>query len=154
MAEHALRLGKPALAMHFAGWHRVDSVTVAAGVQAVVNVLRSLEMLPGTPKPLQGVRCVPGRWWRNDAADLKAQRGGMLHLIKEPGEYVHAGDDVGIVRDVFGNVVQRLTAPADALVLGLRGRRNQLVASGDRAIALAFAETGGGPLPPATANRS
>jgi predicted deacylase len=142
MAEHALRLGKPALAMHFAGWHRIDAVTVAAGVQAVVNILRHMEMLPGTPEPLQDVRCVPGRWRRDDTADLKAERGGVLHLLKEPGGYVRAGDEVAITRDVFGNVVQRFTAPADALVLGLRGRRNQLVASGDRAVALAFPEVG------------
>ncbi len=88
----------------------LDPADVATHVHGITNVMRFLGMLPGEPAvardQLVGV----------DQFIVSAGRGGLLRLAVGIGETVAAGQALGEIWDVFGDVVETLRAPARGVV--------------------------------------
>jgi predicted deacylase len=79
----------------------------------VLACLRFLNMLPGQPavaKPLQLMQMVTHR----------AKCGGTFKTLVSFGQEVHAGEHIGVIMDLLGNVVQEINALEGGIVAVMR----------------------------------
>jgi predicted deacylase len=106
--------GLPTLTLEAGGEGRLHQEPVERVAQALLNALRHLRVLPGTPahNPRQRF-VVKGNW-------IRPLRGGILYTGVRPLQQVRRGDLIGTVRDLFGRVVEELHAPVDGIIIGAR----------------------------------
>jgi predicted deacylase len=109
-------LGIPTLTMEMGGEGRVPAEHVERMYRGLDNILRHLGVLPGEPQPHGWPEklCVrQGNW-------LRARRGGAYVCLVQPGQRVSKGELLAEVRDAFGETVERIVAPVDGVVIGMR----------------------------------
>lgn len=100
--------GKPAITPELAGniflWKEITEV----GTRGIMNVMKTLGMLDGLPEA-QSCKVLAGDYtlygW------LHAQRGGLMKVLKAPGERIVKGDTVVELMNVYGDVVDKVTMP-------------------------------------------
>jgi len=98
------------------GYARPDDV--ACFVQGVINVMRWLEMLDGAPQPRPMTHHLFGDGNLDQVIDATAA--GFFRAEVNLLDPVTAGQRLGVVRDLFGQVVQEVTADQDGVVIMLR----------------------------------
>ncbi len=104
----------PAIIAEAGGQGILDEEAVALLGRGVGNVLRLLGMLPGEPEPPPpGQRHVGRNSW------LRCEREGFWVAAVATGDEVAAGQLLGRVHDLWGDVLEEITAPADGVVLFL-----------------------------------
>ena len=112
-ANAALR-GVPALLAEVGQQGVYEQRSVERLLEGVRAVLAHLGMLPGVPPPGRGPRREFSRFsW------LYADASGTFHPSIAVGEEVSEGQPVGEIRDLFGEPLRRLRAPASGPVLFL-----------------------------------
>ncbi len=87
-----------------------DDTMMYFGIQ---NVLRDLGILAGDVVDQPEQRVIDDRFW------LTADQQGIFFPVVDIAEEVQAGQQVGIVRDYFGNTLQIVKAPADSTVMNM-----------------------------------
>ncbi len=92
---------------------RFDEVAIHAGVRGVVNVMRELDMLPKTKRPLRRRSVVA-----KSSVWVRASEGGILRASATLGDRVEAGDVLGIVSDPFGERDTEIRASTKGIVIG------------------------------------
>jgi len=127
--------GKPCLVLELVAWRRFVPDSLEAGVRGTLNVMRHLNMLDGPVEPQTGIPVIPGRLSR---IELTANRGGLVHTVKDAGEAVTKGEVIAQVRDLWGDVVEEVRAPIDGWILAWPLLGNQAVATGDILAFIAF----------------
>jgi predicted deacylase len=90
---------------------RVTERAVDLGVRGIRNAMVTLGLLNEQPAEVEPPRPF------TTLHVVHVERGGGLRLRVRLGDEVRAGEEMGTVVDVFGDVVERLTAPADGFVL-------------------------------------
>ena len=130
--------GKPALTAELAGniylWDEVNAV----GARGTRNVMRAVGMLDG-PMETQSVEVMKGDFVFCDY--LVTQRGGLMFVLKRPGEKVEKGDTVIEIRDVYGDVIEKVLMPVNGYCWSFTGGANgsHAVSEGDK-LAYVFTE--------------
>ena len=106
--------GIPAIIAEAGGRGQLEEPAVQLLVDGVGNVLRHLGMLPGEPSP-------PARPQQRVASFvwLRCEREGWWEAAVDSGDEVAAGAILGRVRDLWGDVLEEIRAPADGVVLFL-----------------------------------
>lgn len=107
----AAEAGIPAIIAEAGGCGLLSEDAVGMLVRGVENVLRVLEMLPGSPEPVVGQRHVARSEWLRCASE------GWWDAAVSAGAEVPAGGLVGCVRDLWGDVLEEVRAPEDGVVL-------------------------------------
>ena len=110
----AAAAGVPAVIAEVGGCGLLEEDAVRMHLDGIENALRHLGMLPGDVTPPRSdmrsvgrfvwLRCEAEGWWEPDV---------------EAGDEVRAGSSVGTVRNLFGDVTERIVAPEDGVVLFL-----------------------------------
>jgi predicted deacylase len=110
----AAAAGIPAVIAEAGGCGLLDEDAVQLHLRGLANALRRLGMLPGMPSPPgPGMRSVGRFVW------LHARRAGWWEPDVRAGDERPAGSCLGTVRDLFGDVVERIEAPEEGVVLFL-----------------------------------
>jgi predicted deacylase len=78
----------------------------------VLNALRHLGMLPGQPDRPRSTVLTRFEW-------LYSSPAGFWVAHRKTGEHTHRGDLLGEVRDLYGDTLQTIEAPADGVILFL-----------------------------------
>lgn len=129
LSGYCLANDKPVITPEFVFSRRIDPTSVQTGVTGVLNVLRYLDMLPGPPEPVN----VPGTFEEIlTYRSLSATGGGICHFSRACGDRVGAGDALAVIRDIWGQEVERILAPSDGVLIGYPLPGNQAVGTGDR----------------------
>ena len=102
--------GVPALIAEAGGQGLWPEEAISPLVDGVRRVLGHLGMLGAAPEPLP-IQFHPALAW------LSAPVGGLWYPAARVGEWVQAGQAVGLIRDVFGQTLAELSAPAGGTVL-------------------------------------
>lgn len=87
----------------------LEEADVKTHVQGVHNIMRYLAMIDGGP-PVNGPR-ISAR----DRIVLRAARSGLLRIEVRIGDQISAGQEVAVIRNVFGDVVERMCAPGSGI---------------------------------------
>ena len=92
---------------------RFDETSIKIGVKGIVNVLKSLEMLPQTKK----------KRYRNpltfkESSWTRATTSGMLRTVKGLGDLVEEGDIIAFIDEPIGGDSFELLSPFDGVIIG------------------------------------
>lgn len=107
--------GVPTVTPEIGNDGRLDAGATALMRDVVVNVMRALGLLEareGTASPRRR-RVVRGSY-------IPAPVGGLFQPAVRLGDEVKRGQPVATIRDVFGDVIERIAAPVDGLVCSYR----------------------------------
>jgi predicted deacylase len=115
---------------------RFEEEAIRSGCEGALRVMRSLGMFGEEARASAAAE--PGsvpvarttKW-------VRARSSGLLHLRVNEGERVARGDVLGHIRNAFGSVEARVTAPEAGMVIG--SNRNPQVRQGDAVVHLATA---------------
>ena len=110
----AARASIPGVTLEVGGQGRLVPVEVRRMAQAVVNIMRHLQMVDGEPEiPVRQYVVRQGHW-------LRPKTGGLLFARVKPLQRVRAGQITHVITDLLGRPRERLRAPVDGLVVGVR----------------------------------
>ena len=119
-----LAVGIPAFMIELGAGSRADRNDIAQGIAGLDGMARRLGMLPALsvePLPLRRV---------TRRTHVTFDHGGLFRACRTPGEVVRAGEPMGEVMSVWGEVLETMTLPYDCIIIGIR--RDPVVHSGDR----------------------
>jgi len=106
---------KPAITTESGFLGRVDEEAITANVAGVLNVMKYFRMLPG-PAELQ-----PDPVWVDKYEVIYSEHDGLFHPRAGMGDYVRAGQVVGLITDYHGKVIAEMRAPFTGLLLYIIG---------------------------------
>jgi uncharacterized protein len=110
----AAAVGVPAVIAEVGGCGLLEEDAVRMHLDGIANALRHLEMLPGEVTPARADMRSVGRFvW------LRSTDEGWWEPDVRAGDEVRAGSNLGTVRNLFGDPIERIPAPEDGVVLFL-----------------------------------
>lgn len=106
-------LGIPAITLEIGDPSRFQKGMIRSGMTGIYNMLYHLEMLKGgIEEPEEpAVLCNRSYW-------LYTQRGGILEVLPQLTAMVKKDDQIGVLRNIFGDPVNHYHAPEDGIVIG------------------------------------
>jgi predicted deacylase len=122
----AAEAGIPAFGFEVGEGGHLQLDGIRRGVDGLLNVLKHLGMIDGPPQVLGPCREL------SSMTAVRATSGGLWELDAPLGIEVKGGDRLGVVRDIWGTVVQEVIAPHDGPFM--RATTFGSVSSGDRLI--------------------
>ncbi|MES9860293.1 MAG: succinylglutamate desuccinylase/aspartoacylase family protein, partial [Candidatus Thiodiazotropha sp. 4PDIVS1] len=115
LREAAAEHGIPMLLYEAGEALRFDEVSIRAGVKGIINVMRTLEMLPATrrksQKQIDPVVARSSSW-------VRAPDSGVLRAMVPLGGRVKKGTLLGVVADPFGESEFQLNSPFSGIIIG------------------------------------
>ena len=121
----ALALGAMAFMIELGGGGRLENEFVDHGVAGLMRLASKIGILP----PSQEVNPATLRRVTTRAHRL-SRTGGLFEPAVAPGRPVKAGDSIGQVRNLYGDITEEIVAEVDSWVIAVR--RDPVVHSGDR----------------------
>jgi uncharacterized protein len=113
-SDAAASVGIPSVIAEAGGRGQLEDDAVTMLVEGVRNALRSLEMLPGPVlPPSREIRFVGAFDW------LRCRAAGWWETAVGVGAEVAAGDLLGRVKNLYGDVLEEIHAPREGVVLFL-----------------------------------
>jgi uncharacterized protein len=109
----AAEAGTPAIIAEAGGCGLLEESAVALLVDGVRNVCRSLGMLPGHAETRPAPRHVGRSLW------LRCQHEGWWESDVHAGQELGAGETIGRIRNLWGDVLEEIVAPEAGVVLFL-----------------------------------
>lgn len=134
LMDAALTDGKPAITLEYEAW-AIDERWVRAGVTGTLNLLKSFDLLPGSPEPIADIQPIAASLTTQVA--LRATFGGLIHRLVPPGTRVSTGEPVARINDAFGIEREVLRSTVDGYLLCYPRYLNQTVMTGDEAVYIA-----------------
>ena len=110
LTGNAVMLGKPTVLVEIGGNGTASDEEVLTVYQGLINALRILGSLGGIVPPSNVTQLT-------DGASLAAPTDGLWRPAITLEQRVTAGDLLGIITDLLGQEIARITSPADGLVL-------------------------------------
>lgn len=115
MRQSAADEGIPMLLYEAGEALRFDEVSIRAGLEGIVNVMRALGMLPPlarkTKKTAEPFVARSSSW-------VRAPQSGMLRTLVALGAHVSSGQLLGIVNDPFGEKEHEVVAQSSGVIIG------------------------------------
>jgi len=71
-------------------------------------------MIDGDPEPQEGIPIVPGV--NRSHGIIRANRGGLIRLLKKPGEFIEKGETLAEIYDLYGDLLEEVKMPVDGYV--------------------------------------
>lgn len=113
LRQYAMERGLPMLLYEAGEGLRFDRLSIRAGVRGVLNVLRSLQMLPrrkAARKP-KVIEARASQW-------VRAPQAGLFRIILPLGSRVTAGETIGWISDSVGENETNVISPVTGIVIG------------------------------------
>lgn len=86
---------------------------IRSGLTGLFNVLHEFDIYPDEiDKPENDAVLCKDSYW------LYIQEGGVLEVLPGLAQHIQKGEVVAMVKDIFGDIVKRYTAPEDGIVIG------------------------------------
>ena len=126
MFANMTRRGVPALIVECGGGGQVAERHIESYLSALRGVAQAMGILPGRPPEAGKYRVM------DNALLVYSKKGGLFEPAVEAGDAVAEGQELGRIRDLFGDVAEVVTSPrGPAWVASIR-RRHMPVYSGDQ----------------------
>lgn len=129
LAGALVKQGVPAITLESGAEGRLRDEYVDVHYAALTNVLRHLQMIPGSPAPPKRlIRAINGQ-------NLFIDRGGLIRYSVRPKDVVTMGDVIGEIFNLSGSLVETLRAPHDGVISLIK--TSPAVSGGDRVATIA-----------------
>lgn len=115
LRESAAEFGIPMLLYEAGEALRFDEVSIRAGVKGIINVMRTLEMLP--PSKRKAKRQTESFVARSSSW-VRTADSGILRALVPLGGRVKKGTLLGVVADPFGETESKIVASFSGIVIG------------------------------------
>jgi len=113
-------MGKPAILpepLRQSGW---TQASIRASVCGVLNVMKWAGMIEGEIEPQTEIKVVGGHY---ASVNVRTRKSGIMDVLVEGGDWVEKGDLLAIVRDPWGNELDRVICPVRACVRSMHGEQ-------------------------------
>jgi len=110
----AYKEGIAGITLELGGQGRLDEDHVERTHRSLLNIMKQLGILPGKPASFGDQYLVKRGHW------LRPEAGGVLWCKAKPLDRVKKGQVIHIITDLLGRERQRLIAPVDGVVVGIR----------------------------------
>lgn len=122
-------VGIPSITIEIGNPNTFQPKLIDETLEGIINTLRHLKMIPGKVQNYMSdtIICDHSAW-------ENSSRGGILELKTKLTEVVDKGDTIAIIYDVFGDVLEEITAGHKGIVIGMRTKPN--CNAGDRIVHL------------------
>lgn len=128
LCVEATKAGVPCLTFEIGEGGRLEPEVVATGKGCILNLLKSLEMIPGQPQRPAETHLM------HDFLGLRARHGGLLVTEAKLGLPVKKGDTLCRILSLYGDEVERIAAPKDSFFV--RATTLGAVSQGERVATL------------------
>lgn len=113
LRQYALEKGLSMLLYEAGEGLRFDSLSIRAGVKGILNVLRSLKMIPANK-----AKKVPKVLEADSSQWVRAPQAGLLRIETALGTRVTTGQILGRIADSIGENETKVTSPVTGIVIG------------------------------------
>jgi predicted deacylase len=93
---------------------RFDELSIRAGLRGVMNIMRTIGMLPARRKPVKQVTAVLAR----STSWARAPSSGLVTRSVQLGSSVSQGQVLAVISDPMGDDEEELLAPFDGIIIG------------------------------------
>jgi hypothetical protein len=114
LRQYAGQQGIPTLLYESGEALRFDELSIEAGENGIIRVLRELDMLPPRSRPARNVEPT----YANDTSWLRAPMSGIINMRCHLGQRVKSQQVLAKISDPFGEVEVEVAAPTGAIVIG------------------------------------
>jgi hypothetical protein len=115
LREAAAEQGIPMLLYEAGEALRFDEVAIRAGVKGIINVMRTLHMLPAVKRrrstAIEPVVASSTSW-------VRAPESGILRVLATLGSRVKAGQVLGVISSPFGDKELEVKSPSAGIIIG------------------------------------
>ena len=113
LREAVADMGTPILLYEAGEAFRFDELSIRTGLRGVINVMRSIGMLPARASSIshQIFKASTSKW-------IRAPISGMLVKSTVVGRQVSKGEVLGVVSDPYGESESIIQSPVSGLVIG------------------------------------
>ena len=123
LRKAAVKNDIPAITYEGGGANLIDNSAVKVAIHGVLNVLRSLRIIPGKPNRPRFRMLASGSTW------LRASEGGLLDMFVTAGSVMREGEVIATISDpATPGLTVDIVAPEDGLLIG--AATNPFTASG------------------------
>lgn len=113
LRKAAVKSDIPSITYEGGGANLLDHESVNVAIQGVINVLKSLRMIPGNPNRPRFRMLASGSHW------LRSGEGGLLDMFVSSGSVMREGEVIATVSDPANpGLTVDIVAPEDGLVIG------------------------------------
>jgi len=123
LTVEAAKIGVPAITIECGDHGVIDEQKVNLALDAVMNILRYLNVLAGKPKEYPYPKMIKGM------VVVRAKKGGLLRSHVRLGSNVSAGEKLGEIQGLDGGVKEAIISPVDGLLI--QWSSNPSVTSGE-----------------------
>jgi hypothetical protein len=109
-SAYAISKGKPAITLELSGFHRIQSDVARIGAEAIVKLLSSLSNRNALKYKPEFAR----------RYEIYSNSNGFFETSAEPGNHVDKGQILGVVRDLMGDITERIYASYQGDILALQ----------------------------------
>jgi predicted deacylase len=90
---------------------RLEPELTAVHVKGILNIMKALKMIDGTPEPCPDQVIMHGRY------EIFVHTAGLFYPLVRLADPIRKGDVLGEIRDLQGQTVEQIIAPEDGVVL-------------------------------------
>jgi hypothetical protein len=113
LRKTAVKNDIPSITYEGGGANLLDNESVNVAIQGVINVLKSLRMIPGNPNRPRFRMLASGSHW------LRSGEGGLLDMFVSSGSVMREGEVIATVSDPANpGLTVDIVAPEDGLLIG------------------------------------
>jgi len=120
----------PSVTLELIDARRVTDLSTELGTRAILNVMKQWDMIPGKIEK-QPKEYVWGNGRVENGGTLTANRGGIVHFTKTPGELIKKGEVVAKIYNPYGDMVEETAFPFDGYIRAYTYPRHQALNAGD-----------------------
>jgi len=124
-----MQRGKPSILVELIDAKRITMLSVGVGVRGILNVMKVLGMIEGKIEK-QPPELIFGHGRVESGGTLLSNRGGILHVEKEPGTRIRQGEVVARLLDAYGEKIEEIDMPFDGYIRAFTYSAHQAVATG------------------------
>src|SRR5690606_19880084 len=107
LRDTAATMGIPLLLYEAGEALRFDELSIRAGTRGIINVMRSLNMLPARKRPIK----IPAAVVADDSRWVRAPHSGIMRSLVQLGARVKKGTVLGYIADPMGLNESPVIAP-------------------------------------------
>jgi len=111
----AARKGIPYVLVEYVDGRWISEPSQSTGVRGTLNAMKIFDMIDGEPEPqTEKFPLVPGI--NRGIGLVRPKRGGIVHLLKVPGDLIQKDETFALVYDLHGDVIEEVKMPEEGYI--------------------------------------